>query len=552
MATANYDFGALNGALEKVNNTKVTMEEVVDSITSINSKLDSRIIEHYNDYFGEVNEVKNTMSSDSAEMKIVYDWLNSQILGAKDTDVVTSDQADNAQIYNGDGSVSNSFASGIAAGTASVVEPSSVVEKQDAVVAPIKPLDTYKISAEVFAALPAAVQAAVTAKLQEVGYTEAEIADIKSGKMGVSTVLLETVKGKLETTYLLHPEIRQAIIDEYGFDIFTDDGRVDKDRLALLLLVDDKKKDDKYNIVKELREKYGIDIVNTKELEDLSTKLKDELTKNQNIRQKIIDLYGFDIFNDDGTIDEDKLRVAMLMDSLDPNDEYDITKFLTIATNEETGELKPEDVKPTDSNKEDENKNGEKKDDTIDSGNNSGTTNTSTNNSNSGGYSGGGGYYSGGSSGGSSSSPSNTSAEVKVDGLNVEDYTEPGSGAAIVEILDNDLDSETGVDIETGVDTPEEITPIDNIDNSTNVDESQAKKSNLGGVIAGVGLAGAAATAGVIGIMKNKKKDEEEDDDEFGDYPTNTTDYSDYSYEYETDSSNDNSSDFEEKYDDEI
>ena len=40
-------------------------------------------------------------------------------------------------------------------------------------------------------------------------------------------------------------------------------------------------------------------------------------------------MYGFDIFNDDGTVNKEKLAIAMLMDAKNPNDQYDLKTLLT-------------------------------------------------------------------------------------------------------------------------------------------------------------------------------------------------------------------------------
>ena len=77
--------------------------------------------------------------------------------------------------------------------------------------------------------------------------------------MGVSKLKLQTISDKLEDIYKKDPSIRQKIIDLYGFDIFNDDGTINKDKLALLLLIDEKNPNDKYDIEKLLKEcGYGI------------------------------------------------------------------------------------------------------------------------------------------------------------------------------------------------------------------------------------------------------------------------------------------------------
>jgi len=63
-------------------------------------------------------------------------------------------------------------------------------------------------------------------------------------------------------------------------------------------------------------------------LESLSEQLEQALKTNPSIRQLLIEKYGFDIFNPDGTVNKDLLSIAMLMDGKDPNDQYDLQAFL--------------------------------------------------------------------------------------------------------------------------------------------------------------------------------------------------------------------------------
>lgn len=518
MAEKTYDFAALDGALEKVNTVKTTMGEIVSGITSTNS-LDGRIIEHYEGYFSDINSVKNTTSTDENEMQAVYTWLESTIAEAKKTD------ADTASSSASTSDLSSSVATAAAGPAAAVSGPGSPSDTPQtdlptSDLTGIKPLDLYTLTSKAWERFTEAEQKAMVAKLTEVGYSESEIADIKAGKLGVPSVLLQAVKSKLEQAYTAHPEIRDELVKLYGFDIFDANGKVDRDKLAMMLLIDAKNPNDKYDVVKLLREKYGIDLVDSNELSSLSKQLLTALGKNADLRKKIIDLYGFDIFNEDGTINEDMLRIAMLMDSLDANDDYNLLALITdTSTSTTTPTDQPTTDQPTTTPSDQPTTTPTSQPTTT--GPSVTTVSTVTPSS----------------STSSSSSPDDVISEPD---LTLDDYVDPSlmESPAIVEILDNNLE-DTLIDGTEGV--------LDGIDPSDTVEDlpvptpkTTAKKgTNYGAVLAGVGLAGVAATAGVVGIMKNKDKYDEDDYED------------DYSYAYEDSSSTtENTSGFEEKYDD--
>ncbi len=68
--------------------------------------------------------------------------------------------------------------------------------------------------------------------------------------------------------------------------------------------------------------------VDSAELEALSTELEELYKSDPSIREEIKALYGFDIFNKDGTINKEKLALALSMDGKNPNDEYDLKTLL--------------------------------------------------------------------------------------------------------------------------------------------------------------------------------------------------------------------------------
>ena len=90
--------------------------------------------------------------------------------------------------------------------------------------------------------------------------TDEEIQGIKDGNASVSKVTHEKLSSELEKLNQSGSDVRQVILEQYGFDIFNEDGTVDPDKLALAMLIDNKDPNDNYDLVNLLKTKYGIDL----------------------------------------------------------------------------------------------------------------------------------------------------------------------------------------------------------------------------------------------------------------------------------------------------
>ena len=165
-------------------------------------------------------------------------------------------------------------------------------------------------------------------KLKDLGYTDSEIQDILNGGGSIPKLSLDAVAESLEEAIKTNPGLREEIISRYGFDVFNSDGSVNKDKLAVALLMDNASGTDKYSLIDLLHTNYGIDVVDTSLYNELANRLEKYITDSPTLRQKLIDKYGFDIFDADGTINRDKLSLAILMDNQSNSDEYDLTKLL--------------------------------------------------------------------------------------------------------------------------------------------------------------------------------------------------------------------------------
>lgn len=205
------------------------------------------------------------------------------------------------------------------------------------------------------------------------------------------------------------------------------------------------------------------------------------LKANPDIRTKLVELYGFDIFNEDGTINKDRLALAMIMDGKDPNDKYDLKEFLKkYQQNESTGN-KPSTTTPTPTTGNE----GDNNSDNTNTPNIIGGTIPNTSNDENNGT---------GSTGNTISNTHGTNdiTNTSVDGVVSTDE----NGLSL-----DDTASSLTTSIEHG-----EILPTGN---------TKVKKGGMGAVAAmtGIGSAIAAAAGGTALAKKKKSENEEEEED---------------------------------------
>ena len=190
------------------------------------------------------------------------------------------------------------------------------------------PFGSHSVSGDTINGLTPEEQTAVRQKLKDLGFSDSDIDAIMRGEGSVPSVEINPMAQSLEEALAKDPSLRQQLIAKYGFDIFNPDGTVDKDRLALALMMDNRSGMDDYSLMELLKTKYGLNIVNPTDFTNLSSRLERLLGKYPDLREKLMTRYGFDIFNPDGSINKDKLALAMLMDSQNGNDNFDILAFL--------------------------------------------------------------------------------------------------------------------------------------------------------------------------------------------------------------------------------
>ena len=119
---------------------------------------------------------------------------------------------------------------------------------------------TYSLTAEAWDKLTTEEKKVIEAKLKELGFTDEEIQAIKDGKAVVNKTTLDKLDSALTKLNNEGSDVRQVILEKYGFDVFNEDGTINRDKLALALIIDGKDPNDDYDLVALLKNKYGIDL----------------------------------------------------------------------------------------------------------------------------------------------------------------------------------------------------------------------------------------------------------------------------------------------------
>ncbi len=330
MAEVVYDFAALDQSITNSASVRDYMEGICGNITSFMGSCDKRVLTYYEGEFtGALRGCKSTFNNHYDNMNDFGSWLSQQYQDCRDTDEHTQD------IAGGAGSGQAPVNGGI--GNSSTGKSDTSPLDLSCVVGTLEDqltgsgdaaLQLTFINPESFQNLPSDIQDAVKAALKKVGYTDEEITSILNGQTGVKSCVVNAVSSALESTLAEHPELRDTIVDLYGFDPFDEDGKVNPDLVTAILLVDSKDPNDKYDIIKLLHDKYGVDLVDPVQLASLTSQLETALSGNPNLRALILQKYGIDIFNDDGTINKSRLAILMLMDNVDAKDDYNLKSLL--------------------------------------------------------------------------------------------------------------------------------------------------------------------------------------------------------------------------------
>ena len=189
----------------------------------------------------------------------------------------------------------------------------------------------YSIDANAWANLPSDVKDSVIASLKNAGYTDDEVKKITSGEKSVKKQTVNRISTIVESLSSTNSSVRNKLKDLYGFDLFRD-GKVDANLLTAAIFISSK------GLGYEVDTSSASVFSSNKNV--LSYALQKEYKDNPGIRKQIEEEYGFDIFKDDGTVDDDKLILVLFMDGAKKDDALDISKYVADRVQFEDGKYK--------------------------------------------------------------------------------------------------------------------------------------------------------------------------------------------------------------------
>lgn len=280
MAGSSYDFNALtqietDGALIYTN-----VGELPDSLTSLTGNLDSRIFEYCNGYIYKVRNDIQALSDELNNIKDFNTWISSNNSALFSTNAGVEGIAGSPNT----GGFDDSGFGGGAGGSG------------NAGAADIAGLGDADID-------PGAIGAGTAGATAIIGLTSTEFGAGGDGDGDINKANIESVGvGIGDAWNYLTPheqDLVDSLLEQLGF---TPDE------------------------IKQI--KNGTYQINPMTLDEANLGLTNVFGIDPSIRQYIIDKYGFDIFNADGTINREKLALLLAIDGKDPIDGFDIIGYL--------------------------------------------------------------------------------------------------------------------------------------------------------------------------------------------------------------------------------
>lgn len=189
----------------------------------------------------------------------------------------------------------------------------------------------YSIDTNAWANLPSNVKDSVIASLKNAGYTDDEVNKIISGEEKVKKQTVNRISTIVESLSKTNSSVRAKLKNLFGFDLFKD-GSVEPNLLTAAIFISSKGLG------------YDVDTSSASVFSSnknvLSYALQKEYKDNPGIRKQIEEEYGFDIFKDDGTVEDDKLILVLFMDGAKKDDALDISKYVADRVQFEDGKYK--------------------------------------------------------------------------------------------------------------------------------------------------------------------------------------------------------------------
>lgn len=238
MATVNYNTADMETVLANSVTISTNITTAADAIDGVLSGVDKRVYDYY-EFFKEMNEKSGSLRWEETNANNFGSWMS-------DTYDEFKRVKTNVEGGSGKGIPDLSLPDAHSQFPTINVDPSKVTP--------------YDLTSDAWEKLSTEDKKAIEAKLKELGFTDEEIQAIKDGNASVNKTVLDKLDSELTKLNNNGSDVRQVILEKYGFDVFNEDGTIDKDKLALAMLIDNKNPNDDYDLVALLKNKYGIDL----------------------------------------------------------------------------------------------------------------------------------------------------------------------------------------------------------------------------------------------------------------------------------------------------
>ncbi len=250
MGKSTYDMAALQQALEEVESVKQDINNASEIIGGFLTGIDNRLNVYFHDTItGPMQTSQQYLYDDSQNCDYFNVWLQDTTDQLDNAVQQADDLANNPDLLDLDGELDGTTSDTVGAPLAEIagttagglgsttLDPKSTDSKEQ-----------VSLDAKEWEKISSKEQDAITKKLKELGFSDKEIEAIKNGDASVDKTKLDDLATKLEKLYKEDPSIREKLKNLYGFDVFNDDGTINKEKLAIAMLIDDKDPTDKYNI----------------------------------------------------------------------------------------------------------------------------------------------------------------------------------------------------------------------------------------------------------------------------------------------------------------
>ena len=238
MPTANYNTTDIETVITNSSTISTNITSTADAIDGVVGAVDRRVYDYF-EFFKEMEEKSSALRWEESNANGFGSWMSDTY-----SDFLTVKA--NTEGTAGKGVPDLTLPEAHQQFPSINVDPNSVTP--------------YDLTSQAWENLSTEDKKAIEAKLKELGFTDEEIQAIKDGNASVNKTVLDKLDSALTKLNNEGSDVRDVILKQYGFDVFNEDGTINKDKLALALLIDGKDPNDDYDLVNLLKTKYGIDL----------------------------------------------------------------------------------------------------------------------------------------------------------------------------------------------------------------------------------------------------------------------------------------------------